>query len=168
MLFTVAASLVQLLEQHDEEVRRVLTRRLGCVEAAADILQETYRRLAHRDLWRDADNPRALMYRIALNLATDHERRLKTQGSYLCDEVDPELLDSPAADPAVIAESRERLERLGRAVEGLPPRCRQVFLLRKIEDLSHAEIADRLGLSRSSVEKHLRNALQALHDAVDD
>jgi RNA polymerase sigma factor (sigma-70 family) len=162
-----ASSLGKLVESYDGEIRRVLTRRLGCVETAADILQETYRRLASGELWRKADNPRALMYRIALNLATDHERRLKTENRYRAEDEELENVACPSASPERAVEAWERLDRLYNAVQKLPPRCRQVFVLRKFEDLSQAEISERLGLSRSSVEKHLRNALNILRDSLD-
>lgn len=162
-----ALTLGKLVADYDTEIRRVLTRRLGCVETAADILQETYRRLANGELWRQADNPRALMYRIALNLATDHERRLKTESRYLAPDEDLENITCSSPSPERVIEARERLERLLFAVQNLPPRCREVFILRKFEDLSQVEIAERLELSRSSVEKHLRHALNILRDSLD-
>ncbi|BBA34963.1 RNA polymerase, sigma-24 subunit, ECF subfamily [Methylocaldum marinum] len=160
-------SLGKLVQDYDSEIRRVLTRRLGCVETVADILQETYRRLAQGELWRQAENPRALMYRIAFNLATDHERRARTESRYLADDAELEDVAGTAPDPERIIESQERLDRLYRAVRNLPPRCRQVFILRKFEDLSQAEISERLEISRSSVEKHLRKALAILRDSLD-
>jgi RNA polymerase sigma factor (sigma-70 family) len=55
---------------------------------------------------------------------------------------------------------------LEHAIAELPPGCRRVLLLRVIERLSHQEIADRLGLARSSVEKHLLRAVRLLHAAM--
>jgi RNA polymerase sigma factor (sigma-70 family) len=107
------------------------------------------------------------MYRIALNLATDHERRSKTRSRNLTDDAQLEEVPSPATDPERVIEAQERLELLYRAIRNLPPRCRQVFVLRKFEELTQGEIADRLGISRSSVEKHLRNALNILRDSLD-
>ena len=161
-------ALVRLVEDYDAEIRRVLTRRLGCVEAAADIAQETYRRLTNDDLLRQAENPRALMYRIAMNLATDYERRAATRSRFLLPGSDTADWPCPVSDPEGISIARERLEQLHRAIEQLPPRCRQVFVMRKFEDLSQAEIADRLGLTRNSVEKHLRNALEKLRASLGD
>ena len=64
---------------------------------------------------------------------------------------------SPSAETRI--DARERLAILAGAVEELPPRCREVFMLRKVEGLDQAEIARRLGISRNMVEKHLRKAL---------
>lgn len=162
-----AASLAAFIEEYDSELRRVLTRRCGCIETASDIVQETYQRILAGGIWEHVKNPRALVYRIALNLATDHERRLATRHKYI--ETNPDIgsLESDTvAQPDRIVESGQQLERMQRAVERLPPKCRRVFLLRRIEGLSQNEIAECLGISRSMVEKHLRNAIVALHDRL--
>jgi len=80
-----------------------------------------------------------------------------------------------AAAPSVSAEERMRREQAGveqqvdrgqqmrlllQAVNGLPPKCRDVFVLRMIDGLSQREIAERLGIAVSTVEKHLARGLQ--------
>lgn len=144
-------------------------RRCGCIETAADIVQETYQRMMTSNLWQQAENPRALMHRIAANLATDYERRHKVRNHYVdnVDFIDEELQSNDDIDPEQTIAARQRLDKLVEAVNLLPPKCRIVFVLRKFEDLSHAEIAERLGISRNMVEKHLRNAMQKLQQ-VDD
>lgn len=109
------------------------------------------------------------MHRIAANLATDYERRHQVRHHYVdnVDFINEELQSSDGIDPEQIIAGRERLDKLVEAVNLLPPKCRIVFMLRKFEDLSHAEIAERLDISRNMVEKHLRNALQKLQQ-IDD
>jgi RNA polymerase sigma-70 factor (ECF subfamily) len=164
-----ALHISRLIETYDEELRRVMFRRCGCLDTAADIVQETYQRMFAGNLWQQADNPRALLHRIAANLATDYERRRHTRNRYLenDDTVDVSLQVSDGIDPEQINLARERLDRLVVAVDSLPAKCRTVFVLRKFEELSHAEIAQRLGISRNMVEKHLRNALAALQELDD-
>lgn len=58
--------------------------------------------------------------------------------------------------------SRDIRSRIDSAVSKLPPRCREVFLLSYIENLSNQEISERLGLSLSTVENHIHNALVRL------
>jgi RNA polymerase sigma-70 factor (ECF subfamily) len=154
----------QLIKNYEQEIRGVLIRRCGCAETAADILQETYQRLLSSGLWQQAENPRALLHRIAANLATDYERRQATQSKYITQvEALPEASDPGLnTTPEQILLTHERLECLARAVETLSPKCRTVFILRKVDELSHAEIAERLNISRNMVEKHLRHALQVL------
>ncbi|MGZ8955773.1 MAG: RNA polymerase sigma factor [Methylovulum sp.] len=144
-------------------------RRCGCVETAADIVQEAYQRLLSGNLWQQAENPRALLHRIAANLATDYERRNTVRQNYLSNQqaqIDT-LQQQGNIQPERIISAEERLELLLAAVNTLPPKCRRVFVLRKFEDLSQADIALRLGISRNMVEKHLRHALTVLQ-RIDD
>ncbi len=159
----------QLIKNYEQEIRGVLIRRCGCAETAADILQETYQRLLSSGLWQQAENPRALLHRIAANLATDYERRQATQAKYITPAEElPEVSDPSTSTPEQILLAHERLERLAEAVETLPPKCRSVFVLRKVNGLSQAEIAERLNISRNMVEKHLRHALTVLQQVDND
>lgn len=164
MTMNNTAHIAQIIKNHDQELRRVMFRRCGCIETAADIVQETYQRMFAGNLWHQAENPRALLHRIAANLATDYDRRRTIRNQYAGDDETAETLEqvSDGIDPEQITVARQRLDRLVAAVDTLPPKCRTVFVLRKFDGLSHAEIAERLEISRNMVEKHLRNAMQAL------
>jgi RNA polymerase sigma-70 factor (ECF subfamily) len=70
------------------------------------------------------------------------------------------IVDLPDAE--AVYEARERLARLAAAIAALPPQCRRVFTLHKLHGLSHAEVATRLNISRSAVEKHMSAALKHL------
>lgn len=160
----------QLIKTYEQEIRGVLVRRFGCAEIAADILQETYQRLLSSGLWQHAENPRALLHRIAANLAIDYERRQVIRSKFVTPEEDLPEAYEPGINttPEHIIIARERLARLAQAVENLPHKCRTVFVLRKVDELSHAEIAERLNISRNMVEKHLRHALQILQQVDKD
>jgi len=163
------AAITQLIKSYDQELRRVMYKRCGCIETAADIVQETYQRMMAGNLWQQAENPRALLHRIAANLATDYERRHKVRNHYVdnVDFINDELQSGNGIDPEQTIAGRQRLDKLVETVNLLPPKCRAVFVLRKFEDLSHAEIAERLDISRNMVEKHLRNAIQKLQQTDD-
>lgn len=152
------------IEMHYQELTAFVRRKVRCPTLAADIVQETYVRLASGRMSMAVKNPRALLYRIAGNLAIDHLRLQQTRAKYVTSEPLPE--DAPDAQPSAEAalDAKRRLALLIEAVDELPPRCREVFILRKFEDLDHAEIARSLGISRNMVEKHLRKAL--LHCAM--
>jgi RNA polymerase sigma-70 factor (ECF subfamily) len=136
---------------------------------AADIVQETYHRILAGNLWQQAENPRALLHRIAANLATDHARKNQVRNRHADHAGFPgdELQSGNCLNPETITARQQRLDKLVEAVDSLPPKCRAVFVLRKIEELSHAEITEHLGISRNMVERHLRNALQTLQK-IDD
>ena len=65
----------------------------------------------------------------------------------------------PRPDAEAVAAARERICILIEAVNELPPRCREVFLLSRFDDLSNGQIAERLGISRNMVEKHVIKAM---------
>lgn len=104
--------------------------------------------------------PRAYLFAAAHNLVINHHRRHRYRG----DPVDPDTANdmvdpAPAVDRELMG--RERVDLLWEAVSQLPPRCQQVFLMRKVEHISNPEIAERLGISVSAVEKHIRYGLIA-------
>ncbi len=152
-----------------EELRVFLRRKVGCPAAAADILQETYIRVATAQAGGGIDNPRAYLYRVAANLATDHQRRHRVHDRLFDPEAIPETVVDHGPDAERSLTAKQRLNRLRQAVAELPPRCRTVFVMRRFDDIEQDEIARRLGISRNMVEKHLRHALshcaQRLSDA---
>ncbi|WP_019643472.1 RNA polymerase sigma factor [Novispirillum itersonii] len=162
------ASLLGLLIRHYDDLTRRLTRRMGSPAAAQDVVQDTYMRVSSLTNVPDLDNPRAYLYRVAGNIALDHLRAESREARrhLPAEALDGQPSDHPGAD--AVAEQRQRLARLNAAINDLPERCRAVFLLHKIDGLSHAEIARRLGISRSAVEKHIIRALAHCRDRLVD
>ncbi|GIX29640.1 MAG: hypothetical protein KatS3mg124_0112 [Porticoccaceae bacterium] len=127
-----------------------------------DIVQETYVRLCQLERRGEPIvHPRALLLRTARNLALDYLKRAETR---LADS-----LESLAAEPAGEGDAtlegacgEELFGRLCGAVRQLPPQCRRAFVLRKVHGLSQREIAARLGIAESTVEKHLAEGLRRL------
>lgn len=129
-----------------------------------DVAQESVARLLR---YRDTEPPEAwtaLLYRIAINVARDRARREQTAPRGDASAVEP---DSIAADdsPEQHASDQQALARVRDAILGLPPRCRAVYLMHRVEGLSYPEIARRNGISTKAVEKHMSQALRALRDA---
>jgi RNA polymerase sigma-70 factor (ECF subfamily) len=144
------------------ELQAYLTEKLRDADIAADLTQETFLRYAER---RQGDgaavvHDRSYLYRTAHNLVIDHVRQRARQHT---DTAANEDLARVAEDrPSVedVIDARRNLGRLRAAVEELPERTRQIFVLGRIEGLSYRQIADRLGISESSVQKHLARALR--------
>ncbi len=160
------ASLLGLVAVHYEELVRRLTRRLGSPHAAADVAQETYLRLEGLAAVPELRNGRAFLFRVADNLAIDHQRGQAARGRRFTtiEDYDDRASDEP--DPETALLHKQRLATLARAVDELPPKCRDVFLLHKIDGLTYGEIAARLNISRSAVEKHMIKALAHCRDRV--
>jgi|AGTN01.2.fsa_nt_gi RNA polymerase sigma factor, sigma-70 family len=166
MSAVVDATLLSVFERSYEELVGFVAAKVGCAATAADIVQETYLRIAAAPA-EGIDHPRSFMYRVAGNLAIDHLRQQQSRAKYVVNLELPEALHpaTPSVEEQIL--QRERLVRLVRAIRELPPRCREVFILRRVENLHQSEIAERLGISRNMVEKHLRHALLYCLQQVD-
>ncbi|MCB2107615.1 MAG: sigma-70 family RNA polymerase sigma factor [Rhodobacteraceae bacterium] len=147
---------------------RFLAARLGDPSQAEDVYQEMFARLKAADLSQPIHNESAFLFRIAANLASDlrrgGRRREQRDGMWLDATTHRIGADAvaEAADPESAIDAKRRLAAVAAAVADLPPKCREVFVLHKLEGHSHAEVADRMGISRKMVEKHMSNALRAL------
>lgn len=161
----------ELYAQHRRALLAFLTRRVGR-EAAPDLMQETFVRALRYEKFDNVEDRGAFLRTTAANLSRDFVRRRETEGRHISSGENGGAhagsLASNAAAPDVLFEAGEKTVRLLAAVDALPPRCRQVFIMRRFEDVSQQEIADRLGISRNMVEKHLRLALERCQAALED
>lgn len=139
--------------------------RSGAVDVE-DLVHETFARLISYENWATLTNAPAFASRVLKNIAVDQRRR---EGIVAIESVaDVEALsigvDQPGPELDVLW--RDELRLLADIVAQLPERLRQVFTLRKVYGLSHKQIADRLGLSVSTVEKHLAKSLRICSDEL--
>lgn len=163
-----AHDLIAAYFEQREPLGRFFRARLGAQADVEDLLQDLYLKVSAMEPDREVREPRAYLYRLASNLMMDRWRsgrraavrdgawRLATHSAGATEDVD----DAPSAE-AVVA-GRQRLALLTRALSDLPDKTSAIFRLHKFEGLSYAEVAARLGISRSSVEKHMMDALRHL------
>ncbi|WP_454828915.1 sigma-70 family RNA polymerase sigma factor [Paraburkholderia xenovorans] len=151
-----------MVERYYRELRRFLSRLVNDSDTASDIAQECYARvLSITHSGGAIENPRALLYRTARNLVIDMHRRATVRTTLDIDELAEH--EEPVApqmnQPDELWASSQRTQSLLAAIEALPPRCREAFILHKFDGLSHAEVARRMGISRNMVEKHIVRGL---------
>lgn len=161
-----------MLEQLSEELvaaygdlRRFLMRQLGDRELAADLAQTSFERTYAYVASTPVASARAVLFRTARNLCVDKFRRDRLlQWESL--DAQPGEAGRPGAasndrSPEHVAVDRNMLDHVGAVIDGLPPRCREAFVLSRVHGLSHEEIARELGITRSAVEKHVMRGLHA-------
>ena len=151
-----------------EDIKQVfLSLRLNLAKAASrivppdeveDIVQETYVRLCQVDKNEEVRHPKSYLFRIVRNLALDHVKRAdqRLNTSIDSDDFVPEERDGAWTDSTFVeAASQEEFGKFCDAVRALPIQCRRVFILKKVYNYSQKEIAKELGISQSTVEKHV-------------
>lgn len=155
-----ALSASELIQQYRDELLSFLIQRYHCPEAAADILQDAYLRLLSHSSGDAIQNPRAFLYRIVSNLAIDYHRIDNRNRARHADAA--ELADLADDEPALEHQiyTFEQIECLKRAVAELPPRCREVFILHKFRHYPYSRIIAELGISESTVLKHIVKAME--------
>lgn len=146
-------------------LRGYLARLLKSPTDAQDVAQDAYVRVHHASAGTPAS--KRLLYTVARRLALNHLRGRDRARVRSGDETTLAVAASP--DPAVerVVEARHELARLETLILQLPAACRQVFLLRRIHDLTLAEIAGRLGISQKTVESHMTYACRLIRQAYD-
>lgn len=135
-----------------------LRKKLGCSFDAADLTQDTFLRILNKrtDLCAITE-PRAYLVTVAHGLMVNHLRRRDLERAYLAELAYLPESEIPSAETRLIV--LEALIRIDAMLEGLSPKVRQAFLLHQLEELRHAEIADRLSVSVSSVRQYIARAL---------
>lgn len=130
---------------------------------AQDIAQESlYKLTRYRNLPVEALKP--LLYRIALNALHDFRRRESGVRQASLSDADSFAHDVPdeMPQPEQWAEQREELARIRAAIDQLPERCREIYLLNRIDGMSYSQISRHCGISVKAVEKHIGKALSSL------
>jgi RNA polymerase sigma factor (sigma-70 family) len=171
----MAGGLEELYQRHRADLLRFLVARTGSPAEAEDVLQEVWIRLRAARTG-PIGNGRAYLYRIAQNLVLDRLREARRRDARDRAWVQAEMGVAPGAadvadmrdDALAEMEAREEAARLASAIANLPEGARRAFRLHKIEGLSHGEVAQRLGISRSGVEKHMAVAMKYLRRALLD
>lgn len=161
-----SADIEQLYREYQSVLIRWLARLVRCEETAADLAQESYLRVAGAAGEQVIRHPRAFLFRTARNLALDHLRKMRTRRGTtepLDEAVDLPSLH-PSAERALL--DRQRVALFRQVLEALPPRCREVFLLHRVHHFTYGDIARRLSISESAVEKHIMRALSHCRSAM--
>lgn len=162
------ALLIEALQEHYASLVTAAAKVLRSRDSAADVVQDAFLKVAAMPDAEAVGNPLAFLHRVTRNLSIDALRERERRDRH----TDTACIAEHVADGDPGSERRligqQRLALLTTIVEELPPRCREVFHLRKVESLHPNEIARRLGISRNMVEKHLRKALVHCQARLDD
>lgn len=158
-----ASTLTELLIRERPALLRLVQRILGSDNSAEDVIQAIWFKARGVGSAQQISNPRAYLYRLAANLATDHGRERSRRTRLLADHYlwgPDEVLSTEEQ-----AMAQDELQRVLHAVGHLPEPTRRIFQLHRLQGLTQAEVARRQGVSVTTVENHVRAALHRLAGA---
>ena len=141
-----------------QELLNFCTRNLKNRDTAVDLVQEAYARfLGIQQSGAAIADPRALLFRTTRNLLTDQYRRAQHRTHLSLDTLEEE--DHPAAprhlQPEEVLAFSQYVRAICAAIERLPARCREAFILNRFDGFSHQEVAEQMGISRNMVAQHV-------------
>lgn len=151
----------RMFEKHKAALRRLVRRHLAPETDAEDVLQEAFLRAYAAELERGVEHPKAFLFQVVRNTALGEIRRSEASPIDGSADFDTVTLFSHTteADASDVMDGRRKLHAFTLGVLQLPPRCRRAFLLRRVDGLSYKQIANRMGISVSAVEKHVAMGL---------
>ena len=147
---------------HEQALLRYLARTWSNQDDIHDLRQEVYVRVYEAAARARPLSPKSFMFTTARHLITDRIRRGRVVSieatadfdvlNVLIDEISPERR----------ASARQELGRLAQAFDLLPPQCRRVVWMRKVEGISQKQVAERLGISEGAVEKQITKGIRQM------
>lgn len=130
-----------------------------------DILQETFTRVLRTDKTQEIQSPKGYLFAVSRNLVL---KKLGEQSKVIHAEIDEALLE-PDSDASLESDlyQKAKFQHLSNALSSLPENHRRAILLRKLYCLSHKEIANKMNISVSSVEKYIAKGLMQCKQSLD-
>jgi RNA polymerase sigma-70 factor (ECF subfamily) len=147
---------------HEEALVRYLRRCWPNRDDVHDLRQDTYVRVYEAAARALPTAPKSFLFTIARNLMTDRLRRAKVVPIFTMGDFDGSNVLVEDVSPEREFSGRQALARLAEAFDRLPDRCREAVWLRRVEDLPQKAVAQRMGVSEKTVEKHLAKGMRLM------
>ena len=153
------SAVTQAFLTNQDAIKRFVSRFLFRQQDIDDVAQEAFLKAYNAELARDIEHPKAYLFKIARNVALEGLRKKNSQiADHIVDFDENSITDHEGSVEAHM-ETQEYLGAFCEAAARLTPKCRRVFLMRKVYGFSYKEITERLGISMSTAEKHMRNGM---------
>lgn len=151
---------------HEAALVRYLTRIWPNKDEVHDLRQETYVRVYEAAKRSRPALAKSFLFTTARHLVIDRARRGRVVSIEAVSDVEAASALVDEVTPERQQHAREELQLLAQAFRRLPPKCREVVWLRRVDELSQKEVAERLGVSIRTVETHLMNGMKIVADAL--
>ncbi len=157
----------EVIKPLEPSLRSWLVRQFSLGAGLDDVVQESYMRILKAREKRLITHPKTYLYRIARNAALDFLRDSRIRLADPLDEREEEIALSEERAPNDIAEHNQEIGLLKEAIRSLPKRCREIFILRKVDDLSYKEIAARLNISERTISAQMNIGLRKCAEYIE-
>ena len=154
------SSIEQSFAESESALKRFLERFFYNTHDIEDILQDAFLQTWSIEKKQKIQSPKSYLFRVARNMALKELKKKSRQINAYIEEVNPDELVCNETFTENEVDLNERLTLFEKALATLPPRCRNVFVLRKVFGFSQKEIARRMNISVSTVEKHIINGIK--------
>lgn len=162
-----SSSVFRVFRRNESAIRKFLWRYVSSHHEIEDITQETILRALQAEKSREIHEPRAFLFGIAKNIARKELHKKSQNLIDFIEDFDQQQDFSYDVNAEEDLDARRRLLIFWEAVASLPPQCQRVFVLKKVYGYSHKEIASRLNISVSTVEKHAAAGLRRCSDYME-
>lgn len=157
------STIEEAFQAHYHDLIAFLLKQTGSANEAEDIVQETFARLMHRKVnMAEIKNAKTYLMQVAKNILIDEYRKQNTRKKDSHVSIDGEQeagLTEISTAPHLLDQYERTLDVLKKALAELTPRTREVFMLSRYDGLKYREIAEKLKITSSAVEKHIEKAL---------
>ena len=151
-----------------KDLERVVRRRIRSPDTVTDLVHDVWMKCQRAAIdFPDRQEARAYLLRMASNLAIDHER-VEGRRTVILGELASasQLLGEGAASPEAYAMASDMARQIEQVLAKLPKLTRQMFILVRLHGMNHREVAERLGVSKSLVDKYVLQALLQCRDVL--
>ncbi len=151
---------------HDAQLKSYLRGAFPTVRDVEDVVQESYLRVWKARTTRPIQSAKAFLFAVARRLALDLVRRERRSPFVAVKDFEALFVSTDAPDAAEAADHAEDIQLLVAAIESLPARCREIFVLCQLEGRPQREVAERLGLSENTVAVQSARGLKRCEEFV--
>jgi RNA polymerase sigma-70 factor (family 1) len=154
----------KLFAESRQALHRYIRRFVGSTETAKEIVQEAFLRTYRQR--ESVTTLRAFLFSTARNLAANEYRHRRTMERSALEDFGDSRVKTERESPETELLRDERNRLIQEAIDRLPPQCRAAFTLRVFHECSYKEVAERLGISAKTVEKHIARGLRDTHTYI--
>jgi RNA polymerase sigma factor (sigma-70 family) len=148
------------VQPHDAQLKAYLRHSFPGVRDVEDLVQESYLRIWRSRAAQPIQSAKAFLFRVARNLALNLVDRQRASPVAIMSDLSVLPVSEERAGTVETVERNEKLQLLVQALATLPPRCREITVLRKLKGVPQREVALRLGLAEKTVEEQVARGVR--------